>query len=67
MTKRIVDINGVLFSHPEGYYEALNALAELVDNMESEGVDRSDMSVALKSVMDEAVFHLTFLKARTPR
>ena len=67
MYKRIVGINGGLISHPEGYHKALDALVELIDNMESEGVDRSDMSVALNSAMREALFHLTFLEARKPK
>lgn len=64
MSKRIVDVHGDLVYFPNGYDEALQAVVKMIDNMESEGVDRSDMSVALSTLMAQMKFHLNFLPKR---
>jgi hypothetical protein len=58
MTKRIVDINGEIMYLPKGYGEALNAARNMIDGMESDKVDRSDMAVVLATLMTELNFHL---------
>lgn len=58
MTKRIVDINGEIVYLPKGYGEALNAALNMIDGMESDKVDRSDMAVVLTTLMTELNFHL---------
>lgn len=64
MAKRIVDIHGDLVYFPKGYDEALQAAVKMIDSMESEGVDRSDMSVALSTLMAQMKFHMNFLPQR---
>lgn len=64
MAKRIVDIHGDLVYLPNGYDDAVQAMMKMIDNMESEGVDRSDMSVALSALMAHMKFYLNFLPKR---
>lgn len=64
MTKRIIDINGDSISLPEEYSTALNAINALIDKLEEQQVDRSDMAVVLLDLVGEAQFHLRFLEDR---
>ena len=65
MTKRIVDINGKMVHYPKHYMRSVNTGCKMIDAMERAGIDRSDMSVALRNMMAELEFHLQFLKNRT--
>ena len=65
MSKRIVDVNGHTIYQPKGYAEVLKAAYKMIDDMESEGVDRSDMNVVLSDMMWEIYFHLKFLRNRS--
>ncbi len=64
MTKRVVDIDGHLIKTPQGYTECVEALRSLVDDLEADGVDRSDIHVVLSKIMFEAEYHLVFLPSR---
>ncbi len=63
-TKRLCDSDGGLLKEPEGYHEAVDALRQLIDNMEEENTDRADMSVVLECVFGEARFHKVLLLPR---
>lgn len=67
MSKRIVDVNGHITHQPKGYGEVLKVAYKMIDDMESEGVDRSDMSVVLSDMMFEIYFHLKFLPNRSKK
>ena len=62
MRKRIVDKNGGLVNYPRHYHEALHAACCMINELESDNIDRSDMHVAINSLMTDIKFHLTFLK-----
>jgi hypothetical protein len=63
-TKRVIDINGDMIVPPNGYYEALTKLYEMIDGMEAEKVDRSDMVVVLDQLIMEVKMQLTLLPDR---
>ena len=64
MAKRIVDIHGALVCPPQFYYQALNNARKMIDKMDKEGVDRSDMIVAINNLVGEINFHIAFLPKR---
>ena len=64
MAKRIVDIHGGLINPPQFYYQALNNARKMIDKMDKEGVDRSDMIVAINNLVGEINFHIAFLPKR---
>ena len=61
---RIVDINGDIICEPEHYHESLKWGREMVDKMESDSVDRSDMLVIIERLAFEIRFSLAMLKDR---
>ena len=63
-TKRIVDINGDVIREPEGYHEALELVRKMIDKMEEDNVDRSDMLVIIERLAVEVRFTLVMLKDR---
>ena len=63
-TKRIVDINGDVIREPEGYHEALELGRKMIDKMEEDNVDRSDMLVIIERLAVEVRFTLVMLKDR---
>ena len=63
-TKRIVDINGDIICEPEHYHECLKGGREMIDKMEEDNVDRSDMLVIIERLAVEIGFTLTMLKDR---
>ena len=63
-TKRIVDINGDIIVEPEHYHESLKWGREMIDKMEKDCVDRSDMLVIIKRLEEEMRFTLCMLKDR---
>lgn len=62
--KRIVDINGDIIIEPQHYHESLRWGREMIDKMEKDGVDRSDMLVIIKRLEEEMRFTLCMLKDR---
>jgi len=64
MTQRIIDVDGSPIVMPSAYFPALTAIQNLIDGMESEKTDRSDMWVILAYLQSEAQFHMTFLGKR---
>lgn len=64
MTKRIIDINGDVIVEPEHYHSSLDYVQQMVDKMEEDGVDRSDMYVIICRLYQEMLFTLTMLKDR---
>ena len=67
MTKRIVDINGNVVNVPKHYYEVIELASKMIDSMESENIDRSDMEVIVRSMSCEINFYLGFLPNRTTK
>lgn len=65
MTKRIIDINGDVIVEPEHYHSSLNYVQQMVDKMEEDGVDRSDMYAIICRLYQEMLFTLTMLKNRS--
>ena len=63
-TKRIVDINGDIICEPEHYHESLKWGREMVDKMESDSIDRSDMLVIVNRLAEEIRFSLVMLRDR---
>ena len=63
-TKRIVDINGDIICEPEHYHECLKWGREMIDKMEEDNVDRSDMLVILNRLSEQIRFSMLMLKDR---
>ncbi len=64
MIKRAVDIDGQIINEPQGYADCVETLRSLVDELDGDGVDRSDIQVVLSSIMFEANYHLALLPSR---
>ena len=64
MAKRIVDIHGSLVNPPQFYYQALNNARKMIDRMDKEGIDRSDIVVAVNNLIQEINSHIVFLPKR---
>jgi len=64
MSKRLVDVNGDIINNPEGWLEAITAIENMIDKMDADNIDRSDMNVVLFSLFNSASFHLNFLGKR---
>ena len=62
--KRIVDINGDIICEPEHYHECLKWGREMINKMEADNVDRSDMLVIIERLAFEIRFTLDMLKDR---
>jgi hypothetical protein len=62
--KRLVDINGKIIVEPCGYYETLELSRSMIDSMEEENIDRSDMCLVIDSLHREMQFCLSMLKNR---
>ena len=62
--KRLVDVNGKIIVEPRGYYETLELFRSMIESMEEESIDRSDMCVIVDSLYREMQFYLTMLKDR---
>jgi len=62
--KRAVDIDGQLINEPQGYAGCVETLRSLIDELDVDGVDRSDIQVVLSSIMFEANYHLALLPSR---
>ena len=64
MSKRIIDIHGSLVNPPQFYYQALNNARNMIDKMDREGVDRSDIIVAANNLIQEINSYIVFLPKR---
>lgn len=64
MSERIFDIDGGVILHPSGFDDAKDAIIKMLDNMEEQNIDRSDMRAILDVLLGEATFHLLFLPSR---
>ena len=66
MAKRIVDIHGSLLCgrYLSHYYEALNNARKMINKLDKEGVDRSDIVVAVNNLVQEINSHIVFLPKR---
>ena len=64
MSKRLVDVNGDIVNEPQHYHEALRWGRLMVDAMEAEQVDRSDMCVIVNRLAEEIRFSLVMLRDR---
>ena len=62
--KRIIDVNGDVIREPEGYHEALELGRKMINKMEADNVDRSDMLVIIERLAVEIGFTLTMSKDR---
>jgi predicted alpha/beta hydrolase family esterase len=62
--KRIVDINGTIINEPQHYHESLKWAREMVQEMENDNVDRSDMQVVIERLSEEVRFTLLMLRDR---
>jgi hypothetical protein len=62
--KRLVDIDGYIINEPEHYHESLRWGREMVDSMEHDNVDRSDMLVIINRLSEEMRFCMAILKDR---
>lgn len=62
---RRVDINGDIITTPPGYNHALEAIHTMIESMDKNNVDRSDMMVVVEALFFEARFNWTFLPPRT--
>ena len=62
--KRIVDKNGDIICEPEHYHECLKWGREMINKMEADNVDRSDMLVIIERLAFEIRFTLDMLKDR---
>lgn len=62
--KRIIDINGDAMNLPVAYYETINIGRKLIDEMEKDNIDRSDMRVVIDILCGELKFDLAMLKDR---
>ena len=62
--KRLVDINGDIINEPPHYHECLKWGREMIDAMEAEDIDRSDMLVIVNRLAEEIRFTMVMLKDR---
>jgi len=64
IVKRAIDINGDIICEPAHYWDCVRSGVQMIEKMEDEGVDRSDMHVIINKVQFELQFHVTMLKKR---
>jgi hypothetical protein len=62
--KRIVDTDGYIINDPEHFHETLRWGRHMIDKMEEEKVDRSDMHLMVQRLTEELRFTLTMLRNR---
>ncbi len=62
--KRLIDINGDVITEPQHYHESLKWARHMVDVMEEDNIDRSDMMVIVHCLHEEMRFALTMLRDR---
>jgi hypothetical protein len=61
---RLIDKDGYVIKCPAEYYEADEQIKKLIEAMDADGVDRSDMIVILSNLFRDANFRITFLPRR---
>lgn len=62
--QRLVDINGDIICEPEHYRESLKWARFMVDKMEEDKIDRSDMLVICNRLAEQVRFQLAMLRDR---
>lgn len=62
--KRLIDIDGYVINEPQHYHEALRWGREMIDKMEEDNVDRSDMIAIVQRLSEEMRFGLVTLRNR---
>lgn len=62
--KRTVDIDGLTINAPQHYHSALQFGHHMIDQMEAENVDRSDMQVAVIDLYRDLLFHIFSLRSK---
>jgi|694.fasta_scaffold03312_38 hypothetical protein len=60
MKKRIVDVEGYVINFPSSYHQVKELAEKMLDGMERDNVDRSDIQVVLNALFDEIKFHMNF-------
>lgn len=63
-TERMVDINGIIINEPEHYHESLKWARSMVDAMEDDNIDRSDMALICDALAADVRFSLLMLRDR---
>ena len=59
--ERIIDINGDVINFPEHYHECLKHAQKMVDVMDDQYVDRSDMVAMIDKLVADIRFHIICL------
>ena len=62
---RVIDIQGDIINEPAHYHECLDAAKKMLDEMDKDYVDKSDMIAVVDKLMQDIRFHFLFLKRRT--
>ncbi len=60
MRKRIIDLQGCTIVEPKHFHKTKTAAYEMLDEMEKENIDISDMFVVLNNLMSDLQFYLMF-------
>ena len=58
--KRLYDVHGDPISLPAEYYVASNAVRDMIDAADQQGVDRSDIARMLMQIQADVNFHYLF-------
>lgn len=62
--RRLIDINGDVINEPQHYHESLKWARHMIDAMEEDNIDRSDMLVIVNRLYEETRFALAMLRDR---
>ena len=62
--KRYCDVDGYSIVDSVKYLDARDAIVDMVESMDKEGIDRSDIAATLLHLVSEGTFTLAFLKSR---
>ncbi len=62
--KRYCDVDGCSIVDSVKYLDARDAINDMIETMDKEGIDRSDIAATLLRLVSEGTFTLAFLKSR---
>jgi len=62
--KRSCDVDGLPIKESGKYLDARDAINDMIESMDKEGIDRSDIAATLLHLVSEGTFTLAFLKSR---